>query len=294
MDSEKVKLNKTGNSSSSGGVSGAEAFKPTTTKELDLARKRKEREDSKREEVSEARHQQHIRKKLLAECQTLLNVNYDWLSLDDYPDNRSVAIAKRNRDYWLFICCIEFVVFCAGVLGLVPAWVGGSAFGLLFITLCFSIKSFRRFFNSEPTLYELLQERKKLEFRALNHIKLLEGQDGLAWRCRRLSQYNQNLKRTLFQGVMDVSAKKRLFGVIREKKHIRLYLQLMLEAEKAYKRLQTEYMKNHFNNLENGIDDTIEEEPVSSKTPSVATQTDKPITVSAPDSSHSKAKPSNN
>lgn len=285
MESDKVKQNKVEGSAPKP-VSGASAFKPTTSKELDLARKREERKDAERKRVSEEQQQQHIRKKLLAECQTLLNVNYDWLYLDDYPDNRSVAIAKRTRDYWLFICCVVFIVFCAGVLGVVPAWVGGSAFGLLFITLCFAIKPFRRFFSTEPTLHELLQERKKLEFRALNHIKLLEGQEGLAWKCRKLSKYNQNLKRTLFQGVMDVSAKKRLFGVIKEKKHIRLYLQLMLEAEKAYKRLQKDYLKHHFSNLENGIDDTSEE-PIRTTAP-----TDNSVTVAVADSTDKGVEPS--
>lgn len=285
MESEDVKQIKSGVSQSKP-VSGASAFKPTTTAELDLARKREERKDAERKRVSEEQNQQHIRKKLLAECQTVLNVNYDWLYLDDYPDNRSVALAKRNRDYWLFVCCVVFIVFCAGVLGVVPAWVGGSAFGLLFITLCFSIKSFRRFFSADPTLSELLQERKKLEFRALNHIKLLEGQEGLAWKCRKLAKYNQNLTRTLFQGVMDVSAQKRLFGVIKEKKHIRLYLQLMLEAEKAYKRLQKDYLKHHFSNLENGIDDTEQD---ASKTASSPEST---VSVAVPDSSSAGAKPS--
>ena len=275
MEGDKVKQ-KTTEGDTPKPVSGASAFKPTTSKELEKTRARNERKEAERKRVSEEKNQQHIKKKLLAECQTVLNVNYDWLSLDDYPDNRSVAIAKRNRDYWLFVCCVVFIVFCAGVLGVVPAWVGGSAFGLLFITLSFAIKSFRRFFSSEPTLHELLQERKKLEFRALNHIKLLEGQEGLAWKCRKLAKYNRNLERTLFQGVMDVSAKKRLFGVIREKKHIRLYLQLMLEAEKAYKRLQKDYLKHHFSNLESGIDDTVDTEETSS------ISNDTPVTISAP------------
>jgi len=236
-------------------ASGASAYKPTSSKEIEENRQRKEKEVEEQKKIADARQQQHIRKKLLAECQTLLNVNYEWLDLDDYPDNRSVALAKRNRDYWLFICSVEFVVFLGGVLELVPAWVGGTSFGLLFITVCFSIKSFRRFFTLEPTLSELLQARKKLEFRALNHIKLLEGQEGLAWKCRKLEKYNRNLERKIFKGVMDVSAQKRLFGVIKEKKHIRLYLQLMLEAEKAYKRLQADYLKIHFKNLEKGVDD---------------------------------------
>jgi len=252
-------------------VSGASAFKPTSSKEIEANRRHKEKETEERKKISDARQQQHIRKKLLAECQTLLNVNYEWLDLDDYPDNRSVAFAKRNRDYWLFVCSVEFVVFLGGVLELVPAWVGGTSFGLLFITLCFSIKSFRRFFTSEPTLSELLHTRKKLEFRALNHIKLLEGQEGLAWKCRKLEKYNQNLERKIFKGVMDVSAQKRLFGVIKEKKHIRLYLQLMLEAEKAYKRLQADYLKIHFKNLEKGVDDLAAEKnsQVKVRTPSL-------------------------
>ncbi len=283
MESDKAK-HQSEEVSASKPVSGAAAFKPTTSKELDLARKREERKEIERKRVSDEQNQQHIRKKLLAECQTLLNVNYDWLYLDDYPDNRAVAIAKRNRDYWLFVCCIVFVVFCAGVLGAVPAWVGGSAFGLLFITLCFALKPFRRFFSEDPTLHELLQERKTLEFRALNHIKLLEGQEGLAWKCRKLAKYNENLKRTLFQGVMEVSAKKRLFGVIREKKHIRLYLQLILEAEKAYKRLQKDYLKHHFNNLESGVDDTTEV-PSGSPSPSVIDTTE---TVPVSESSSAK------
>jgi hypothetical protein len=251
-------------------VSGASAFKPASSKEIEKNRRRKEKEIEEQKKISDAHQQQHIRKKLLAECQTLLNVNYEWLDLDDYPDNRSVALAKRNRDYWLFICSVELVIFLGGVLELVPAWVGGASFGLLFITFCFSIKNFRRFFTSEPTLSELLQERKRLEFRALNHIKLLEGQEGLAWKCRKLEKYNRNLERKIFKGVMDVSAQKRLFGVIKEKKHIRLYLQLMLEAEKAYKRLQADYLKIHFKNLEKGVDDLAVEKSsqVKVRTPS--------------------------
>lgn len=247
--------------STSDRVSGASAFKPTSSKELDKTRRRKQKEAEQRKNIADAQQEQHIRKKLLAECQALLNVNYEWLDLDDYPDNRTVAFAKRNRDYWLFICSVELVVFLGGVLELVPAWVGGTSFGLLFITLCFSIKGFRRFFSSEPTLSELLQLRKTLEFRALNHIKLLEGQQGLAWRCRKLQKYNRNLERKVFRGVMDVSAKNRLFAVIKEKKHIRLYLMLMLEGEKAYKRLQTDYLKLHFKNLEKGVNDLAIDNP---------------------------------
>ena len=250
------------NASVSAGVSGAAAFKPASSKEIKIAQQRKEKEAEAHKKILDARHEQHTKKKLLADCQTLLNVNYEWLDLDDYPDNRSVALAKRNRDYWLFACSVEFVVFLGGVLEVVPALVGGISFGLLFITLCFSIKTFRRFFSSEPTLSELLQARKKLEFRALNHIKLLEGQEGLAWKCRKLKKYNRNLERKIFTGVMDVSAQKRLFGVIKEKKHIRLYLMLMLEAEKAYKRLQSDYLKVHFKNLEKGVDDlAVEKSP---------------------------------
>jgi hypothetical protein len=207
------------------------------------------------EESNGIRQIQRQRKKLLAECEPVLNVNYEWLSMNDYPENRLLALARRNRDFWLVGCLVFLLGFLGGVYDLFPSWFAGSCFGLLVVFLSFSLSPIRRLFFKFETLGELLEERKDQEFKALHHIRHLEGRDGLAWRCAKLSEYNGNLNRKIFKGLYKVSGKRTLFNVIRERKHIRLYLLLMIESEKAYKRLTDAYLKTHFSNLENGFDD---------------------------------------
>jgi len=56
---------------------------------------------------------------------------------------------------------------------------------------------------------------------------------------------------------MSYSQKRQLLQVVKNKKHVRLYLLLMIEAQKAYKRLEKDYLENHFSNLEQGWNDGI-------------------------------------
>ena len=105
-----------------------------------------------------------------------------------------------------------------------------------------------------------MAKRKEIEYRALSHIHLLEGKDGLAWRCKKLQKYNSNLSKKLFSGLYHYSKQRQLPNILREKKHIRLYLLLMIESQKAYKRLEKDYLESHFKNLESGLDDRIDDE----------------------------------
>ena len=95
-----------------------------------------------------------------------------------------------------------------------------------------------------------------IEFRALNHIHFLEGKDGLVWRCAKLQKYNNNLNRKLFDGLIRFSKDRSLMEFIKERRHIRLYLLFMVEAQKAYKRCQNDYLSNHFKHLDQGWDDS--------------------------------------
>jgi len=247
--------------------SGAEMYAPIpkeTTKEKTVTPSKKfsrKKVVLTDEKLNEIRLQQHEKKELMALCKSLLNVNYDWLSMNDYPESMSLAIAKRNRDYWLLACFILLLIFLAGTINLVPAWVAGSSFGLLFVLLSFSVSKIRRLFFRSPVVGDLIRRRKLLEFRALNHIKHIEGKDGFAWKCERLSKYNSNLNKRIFQGIYQLSREKKLLHMIRDRKYIRFYLLLMIESEKAYKRLQDDFFKIHFKNLDQGIDDTYKPEP---------------------------------
>jgi len=217
----------------------------------------KKADKEKSETRSDIKLQQHRKKILLAGCEPVMGFNYDCLAMDDYPSNALVSSARRDRDYWLALCSVFGSAFLLGLLGLVPAWVSGAGCGLFLMSLVFAFTSFRKHFFERPPLHELLKLRKRIEFSALNHIHFLEGKDGLAWRCGKLAKYNSNLDRKLFSGLVEFSRERELFNVIKNKKHIRLYLLMMIESQKAYKRLQKQYLEQHFNHLDQGWDDTI-------------------------------------
>lgn len=208
---------------------------------------------------NEMKLQQHRRKILLAGCEPVMGFNYDCLAMDDYPSNALVSGARRDRDYWLVLCSLFATAFLLGMMGIVAAWVAGAGCGLFLLSLVFAFTSFRKNFFDRPPLHELLKIRKTIEFAALNHLHFLEGKDGLAWRCAKLVKYNSNLNRTIFQGLYRYSKERTLLRVIKNKKHIRLYLLLMTESQKAYKRLQKDYLERHFSHMDQGWDDTINE-----------------------------------
>lgn len=212
----------------------------------------------KKQAEDEIKLQQHRKKILLAGCEPVMGFNFDFLAMDDYPENALVAAARRDRDYWLLICAVLGSVFFFGLLGFVSPGVAGVSCGLGFLSAIFAFSPVRKHFFSRPPLHQILAQRKRVEFRALNHIQYLEGKDGLAWRCEKLKKYNSNLAKTIFSGLYHYSKKRQLLNVVRQKKHIRLYLLLMIEAQKAYKRLEKDYLENHFSNLEAGLDDRIE------------------------------------
>ena len=202
--------------------------------------------------------QQHRKKKLLAGCEACMGMNYDTLAMDDYPSNELVAEAKRDRDYWVAVCAIACAVFLFGLIGFVPAIIAGIASGAALLAFCLAFTPLRQRFFSSPSLSELLTQRKAIEFRALTHIQFLEGNSGLAWRCEHMRKYNNNLERKLFRGLVQCSRARNMMDIIRTKKQIRLYLLFMIESQKAYKRLQTDYLENHFKHVEQGWDDTLQ------------------------------------
>jgi hypothetical protein len=56
-------------------------------------------------------------------------------------------------------------------------------------------------------------------------------------------EYNQGLNRQVFVGLIKASKAGNLIQVLRSKKHIRLYLLYIIEAQKAFKRLEKIYVQ---------------------------------------------------
>jgi len=211
--------------------------------------------------------QQHRKKKLLAGCEACMGMNFDTLAMDDYPSNESVAQAKRDRDYWVVVCTVCTSIFLFGLIGLVPAIIAGIACGAALLGFMLAFSPLRQRFFDSPSLSSLMIKRKAIEFRALTHIQFMEGDSGLAWRCERMRKYNNNLGRKLFRGLVQSSRAGNMLDIIRTKKQIRLYLLFMIESQKTYKRLKQDYLGNHFKNIEQGWDDTLQADELAKVKP---------------------------
>ncbi|TBW59390.1 hypothetical protein EZI54_00045 [Marinobacter halodurans] len=209
-------------------------------------------EESPGESREEILLRQRDRRRLLRQCERVLLLDFNTLAMPDWPDNFSLATARRRRDLWLFSASLAAVVFLAGVPGLVPAWVAGSGFGAFVLIALSGVPFIRRLFSSRPSYMDLLLLRQQRLREARSHVSHLEGDEGLAWQCAMMAECNPALRSTRFGTLVNLSEKRVLARQLRRREHIRLYLIFMLEAEKAYDRLQSRYFEGHQLAIDNG------------------------------------------
>lgn len=208
-----------------------------------------------RRKRDEQKLQQQRKLSLIRDCEGVLLVNYDWLDMPNYPPNELLALARRHTEYVMLTSVIFIVIAILAVNEWVPAWVGGTAVGLFFLLLSVWFTRIRYLLISSPSYKDVMRERKKMEFRAIGHIKLLEGNQGLAAAVFKMAPYNSALSKPVFQMLIKYSRVNKLPSIIRSRAHIRLYLLYMLEAEKAYKRLKDDYFSTHRELQSIGVDD---------------------------------------
>ncbi|WP_204355749.1 hypothetical protein [Marinobacter bohaiensis] len=192
------------------------------------------------------------RRRLLRQCERVLLLDFATLSMPDWPDNFSMAAARRRRDLWLFSATLAGAVFLCGIPGIVPAWVAGTGFGAFVLIALAGVPFIRRIFSSKPSYMELLLRRQHRLREARSHINHLEGEEGLAWQCAMMADFNPALRSTRFSGLVNLSEKRILAKSLRRREHFRLYLIYMLEAEKAYDRLQAGYFEDHQHAIDQG------------------------------------------
>jgi hypothetical protein len=197
-----------------------------------------------KEEREKRAHEEVRLKRLLSTCEKVMMVNYNLLALDEYPSNLMIDRATKTRDAYISAGGLASGVFVIGLGGLLPAWVTGASFGLALLFFVFALSELQSLVHNAPSLSHLMRVRRQLEFNALAHIKYLEGGGGLAWRCAAMSDYNKNLHNNLFAALVGYSKNGVLLKVLRSKKHIRLYLLFMIEAQKAYKNLQAKVLSS--------------------------------------------------
>jgi hypothetical protein len=196
-------------------------------------------------------HQRRLRR-LLRQCERVNLLDFNVLSLAGWPDNHVLNAARRRRDSWLLSATIAALVFLSGMTGFVPAWLAGGGFGAFVVFLLMGFPPVRRLFSSRPSYLDLILYRKQLIRDARKHIAHLEGEVGLIWQCNELSEFNPALASTRFSTLKNLSEQRRLAASLSRREHIRLYLIFMLEAEKAYERMQAAYFAEHQKAIDRG------------------------------------------
>ena len=209
-------------------------------------------EAARRAALEAVRDRQQRRRKLLHDCERLLLLDFDTLAMPGWPDHHQLNLARRRRDSWLLLLSILAAVVLAGMGNLVPALVGGVAFGALAVAGLWGVPVVRHVFTGQPSHMELLLKRRRLLHRARKHVEHLEGPIGLASASRPLAEYNPALRRSRFTGLYSLSERGQLVDSIRTRAQAQLYLIFALEAEKGYNRLREDYLRTHEQMLDEG------------------------------------------
>ncbi|MFW5824702.1 MAG: hypothetical protein ACOCVV_07030 [Marinobacter sp.] len=213
-----------------------------------------ERSEAGSEELDRHYAEAYQRKlrRLLRQCERVNLMDFNVLSLAGWPDSYTLNAARRRRDSWVLSAVIAALVFLSGMTGVVPAWIAGGGFGALVVILLLGVPFVRRLYSSRPSYFELILYRRQLLQDARRHVAHLEGDVGLIWQCRELAEFNPTLASPRFSTLRHLSEQRRLAGSLTRREHIRLYLIFMLEAEKAYERMQNVYFEGHQKAIDRG------------------------------------------
>ncbi|HEA51031.1 hypothetical protein [Marinobacter antarcticus] len=196
---------------------------------------------------------------MLRQCDRVLLMDFELLAMSDWPDNFTVASARRGRDLWVFSALVAAIIFLSGLTGFVPAWVAGGGFGAFVIILLLGIPVVRRIYTSEPSYLDLLMKRQRMMRDARKHVSHLEGKEGLIWQCARMTDFNPALKNARFSSLLRLSEQKALSRALSRREHVRLYLIYLLEAEKAFSQVQAAFFEGNQTAIDRGWQKAVAE-----------------------------------
>ena len=203
-------------------------------------------------ELALAESRQRKLRLMLRQCDRVLLMDFDLLSMSGWPDNYRLAAARRSRDVWALSAMVAATIFLSGLTGFVPAWVAGGGFGAFVIILLLGVPFIRRIYTSKPSYLDLIMQRQRMMRDARKHVEHLEGKDGLIWQCARMSEYNPGLRHSRFSDLVQLSEQRVLPRFLTRREHLRLYLIYMLEAEKAYNRVQQAFFDGNQEAIDKG------------------------------------------
>lgn len=196
---------------------------------------------------------------MLRQCDRVLLMDFDLLAMNGWPSNYQLATARRSRDLWVFSVLVAAIVFLSGLSGLVPAWIAGSGFGVFVIILLLGVPAVRQVYTSNPSYLDLIFQRQRMLKDARKHAAHLEGKEGLIWQCAQMSEFNPALKNSRFSDLIRLSEGTTLPRYLSRREHVRLYLIYLLEAEKAYSRVQEAFFNGNQSAIDHGWREVVAE-----------------------------------
>ncbi|WP_166261070.1 hypothetical protein [Marinobacter salicampi] len=239
-------------------VSTTDVEQPSAVEVLGKQGEQDEQEWGPEADEVEAKTRQRRLRQLLRQCERVLLLDFNRLAMSDWPDNFSLAEARKHRDLWVFSALVAAVVFLSGLTGFVPAWLAGGGFGAFALIVLAGLPGIRRLYSHTPSHVDLLMRRQRLLREARKHVEYLESDTGLLWQCAAMADFNPALKTTRFSGLINLSERRALPAALTRREHFRLYLIYMLEAEKAYAQVESAYFKGHQSAIDEGWDSAVE------------------------------------
>ncbi|MBE0505214.1 MAG: hypothetical protein IBX50_00660 [Marinospirillum sp.] len=183
------------------------------------------------------------RRALYAELEGL---DYDLLSLIDYPTDHEIYAAKRARTLWFIALGSALFLFLASLLSLTSSWVGGIAGGIAFVLWLTHGAGMMSYFPSLNRYPGLISQRKRLKRDLIEYIRNLEGRLGYMHRIYPLVQFNSRLGSRKFKRLALMSKEHTLLANLKTLQDTRAYHEFMVEALRGYQEMLQQEKEDKF------------------------------------------------
>lgn len=194
----------------------------------------------------------------------LENLDYDLLSLAEYPSDFEVESARRARMGWFFGLGFAVFLFTSSLLNLVHSWVGGIAGGIAFVLWLSHGTGMLRILPGLSKYPELLAKRRRIKNQVTEYIQQAEGKRGYIHRIYPLVHHNPRLRARKFRRIALMSKEHTIMSNMKTLQDVALYHEYLEEAKKAAQeyflkeaedKLLEEYdLEDEVENLEKDLD----------------------------------------
>lgn len=192
------------------------------------AQKVKQKQDERKK--AEEDRQKLERENLYRE---LDNLDYDLLSLMEYPSDFEIEVARRARLGWFMGLGFAVFLFTSSLLNLIDSWVGGIAGGIAFVLWLSHGTGMMTFLPGLSRHPELLAKRRRIKNQVTEYIQHIEGKRGYIHRIYPLVHFNPRLRARKFRRIALMSKEHTIISNIKTLQDVALYHEYLEEAKKA-------------------------------------------------------------